>query len=212
MADLTAEQFAYITRGLTHEEIEFYIDAATVMHQVPLSLDDAVQITYTTYIELFKPPAHEHKQLAASVRHYLEVFPGISYLHRNTAPFQKVLHAHNLTCTAVPVIHNCLKCKRPCTHAGFEQRETYFFDIGDEGKRGKLYLKECRDCGITYQLDKYQDSKHYKHGGGVKRMYRAEDQHPKWFRCAGESRCGITFMLYCTMHSRWLQQHAIVSV
>lgn len=165
------------------EEIEFYRDACTLYHTHPLSISDAVEVVLSSYIRHFGARFAEDRGVNRTVvKRRLQTFEGMTYLHRNIAFFQPALQAHGVSHTTMPVISKCLQCNRRCSFAGFEKRETYFYDLGGPGVKGKLYIKECIPCGIIYQLDGYQLLDNYKHGGGVKRMYTANNQHPYWFR------------------------------
>lgn len=168
---------------LTLEELEFYRDAAVLVNEHPLSKIDAITVVLRGYEDHFGlTTAAERHVDRDKVQHYLELLSPTNLLYRNTARFSTALAAHKCSCTAMPVISCCLQCHKPLTAISYEPGTAVFYDLGNSGVVGRLYTKECSSCQITYQLDGYQHSVNYKHGGGCKLPYPKPLQHAKWFR------------------------------
>lgn len=81
---------------------------------------------------------------------------------------------------AVPVINRCLKCKGDLVARRQPGTAPVFYDLGVHGKPGQCYMKDCKPCGITFELDGYQLTADQGSRHGVKYMYiDARMNHPK---------------------------------
>lgn len=168
------------TGKLSIDELCILRDVAVYAHEQPLRDSDAIALLQALWKLLTDKKLSDEE---ASDR--FSQITTYSVRCRRRAPCQQAMQAIlNCSCTAMPVISNCLKCKSHLhsSDVDYEHRPTMLYSFGQLGRRCRLYVKRCKKCRIVYQLDGYQTEADYKAGGGEKLSYSPQHTHPDYFR------------------------------
>ena len=164
----------FVVGHLTIAEFCFFRDALVSFADREIANLDAAEIVRLEYKKTFR------KEISLQrTKILLESIGDFDIYRRTPYSFAQAAASLALSCSAAPNIKRCLQCSRHLVSVSHEQRSTTFYNVGEVGKTGRLYVKRCHECNIEYYLDGYQylDSK-----DNLKRMYTREHEHPQWFR------------------------------
>lgn len=75
-------------------------------------------------------------------------------------------------------------------------RPPFFYEFGQAGQVGSVFLKHCPTCNIAYQIDGYQDVDNLRKSQGVKLAYPVELRHPEWIRVSSETYLHRDFTMF----------------
>jgi hypothetical protein len=177
-AALLQLQSDIVQNVLSVEEFAFFRDACVEKAKNERSDEDMQKLIMMQYRAQF------NKTLEPVVlKHRLDQFSGLATSYRAATNFDVAGKLLGAEYAAMPCITSCLCCGDGLKVLGHEKGPTIFYDIGSHGKLGRLYVKECTECNIVYQLDGYQHKDNYLKGGGEKLMYTRLHEHHEWYRC-----------------------------